>query len=145
VILGTGPLRLELETLAKSLGISDRLDFAGFHPEPWRLIAGADVFVLPSRWEGFGHVIVEAMAVGTPVVATDCDFGPREVLSGGVGVLVQPDDPADLAGGLVSVIRCKAGAAAMAATALERADFFSVDKIGPMFADLIAQVVTEKH
>ena len=69
-ILGDGPERDRLQALARDLGIADRVRFLGFQANPWRFMARADVFVLTSTYEGFGNVLIEAMACGTPVVAT---------------------------------------------------------------------------
>lgn len=69
-ILGDGAERARLEALAAARGLADRVHFLGFQQNPWRFIARADVFVLTSVYEGFGNVLVEAMACGTPVVAT---------------------------------------------------------------------------
>lgn len=92
MVLGEGPLRAEIEGLAGELGIADRVAMPGFHADPWPFYASADLFVLSSSSEGFGNVLVEAMAVGLPVVSTDCD-GPRELLAGGqFGQLVPLDD-----------------------------------------------------
>ena len=81
VILGDGHLRKELEELIESLGLQDRILLPGFYvdPSPWYLTA--DLFVLSSRWEGFGNVIVEALECGLPVVSTDCKSGPSEILN----------------------------------------------------------------
>src|SRR5262249_10461174 len=93
VILGEGPERGSLEALARELGLGARLAMPGFVENPWAWIGRASVFVLPSRWEGFASVLVEAMACGTPVVAADCDYGPREILHDGKnGLLVRRDD-----------------------------------------------------
>lgn len=69
-ILGEGSERAALERLAASLGIDTRVRFWGFQKNPWSFIARADVFALTSTYEGFGNVLIEAMACGTPVVAT---------------------------------------------------------------------------
>lgn len=82
VILGEGPLRKHLERQADLLGIQDRVWMPGFVDNPWWFIARSEVFALSSRWEGFGRVIVEALACGIPVVSTDCPSGPREILEG---------------------------------------------------------------
>jgi len=96
MILGEGPLRQDLVTLAERLGIADRVAMPGFFPDPWPFYASTDVFVLSSRSEGFGNVLVEAMAAGVPVVSTDCG-GPRDLLAGGqFGRLVPVDDIAAL-------------------------------------------------
>lgn len=83
VILGSGPLKGELEVLASSLGLSDSVYFAGFQSNPYAWMKAANVMVMSSAWEGFGNVLVEAMACGTPVVSTDCPSGPAEILEGG--------------------------------------------------------------
>ena len=69
-ILGDGPERARLEALARERGVGSLVRFLGFQQNPWRFIARADVFVLTSTYEGFGNVLIEAMACGTPVVAT---------------------------------------------------------------------------
>ncbi len=95
IVMGEGPLRDALAARAEVLGLSQRVVFAGFvaDPQPW--FAAAHALVLCSRYEGFGNVIVEAMACGTPVIATDCPHGPAEILNGGeFGVLV-PNGDAD--------------------------------------------------
>lgn len=89
-IIGDGPLRGELEAYARCLGIAERTKFHGFVSDPDRIMAEADIFALTSTSEGFGNVIVEAMAVGLPVVATDCPHGPREILNDGEYGLLAP-------------------------------------------------------
>lgn len=83
VILGEGHLRAELEAAAREAGIARDLDLPGFVDNVYAYLARSRLFVLSSAWEGFGNVLVEAMAVGTPVVATDCPTGPSEILDGG--------------------------------------------------------------
>lgn len=98
VILGEGSERSVLEELAKELGISDRLMMPGFVSNPFPYLRGAEVFVLSSRYEGMPNVLVQALALGTKVVATDCPSGPYEVLAGGkYGELVPVGDPVGLA------------------------------------------------
>ena len=93
VIFGQGELLGELQDQAKALGIQDIVEFAGYDANPYKFISGADLFVLSSRWEGFGNVLVEALACGARVVSTNCPSGPREVLDGGTfGDLVAVGD-----------------------------------------------------
>ncbi len=93
VILGEGDGKSRLIALAEDLGIHDRLSLPGFVDNPYAYMARADVFALSSAWEGFGNVIVEAMACGTPVVCTDCPGGPAEILKDGTyGPLVPVGD-----------------------------------------------------
>ena len=105
VILGEGPLETELRAQAADLGVGDRVLFPGFQDNPWAWFARARLFVLASRWEGFGNVITEAMACGAPVLSADCDFGPREQIEHGeTGWLVSPDSVAALTTGVDRVL-----------------------------------------
>ena len=98
VILGRGRRKAELEGLVGELGVAADFDLPGFHPNPYAFMARAGLFVLSSRWEGMPVVLVEALACGTPVVATDCPSGPAEVLAGGhCGALVPVGDDAAMA------------------------------------------------
>ncbi|MGK2940985.1 MAG: glycosyltransferase [Immundisolibacter sp.] len=98
LILGEGPQRAELAALATRLGISADLAMPGFCANPLPAMRQAAVFALTSRAEGFGNVLVEALACGCPVVSTDCPSGPREILDGGrYGRLVPVGDIESLA------------------------------------------------
>lgn len=103
VILGEGELRPELEAEVAERGLQNDVLLPGFVPNPYPYMRAAALFVLSSRWEGLPTVLVEAMACGTPVVATDCPSGPREILEGGrLGRLVGVADPAALAQALLA-------------------------------------------
>ena len=98
VVLGEGIERRRLNTLARELGIGHRVDFPGFHANPFAFMARSRLFALSSTREGMPNVLVQAMACGTPVVSTDCPSGPREVLEDGKwGALVPVGDPDALA------------------------------------------------
>jgi glycosyltransferase involved in cell wall biosynthesis len=98
LILGEGELRGELERLASELGVAEDVGMPGFYANPYALMSRASVFVQSSQWEGLPSVLVEAMACGTPVVATDCPGGTREILEDGhLGTLVPLNDDHALA------------------------------------------------
>lgn len=80
VIVGDGPERASLEKIRTQLNLSHSVDFAGWQKNPYAYIRGATCFVLSSRFEGFGLVLIEAMASGLPVISTDCPSGPAEIL-----------------------------------------------------------------
>lgn len=101
MILGEGEERHTLEGLISKLGLNEDVSLPGFVPNPYNFMAHATVFALSSRWEGLPTVLVEAMALGIPIVATDCPSGPREILKDGkYGHLVPVDDPVALAAAL---------------------------------------------
>ena len=105
LILGDGPLLGELRALAAALGVADDVLFAGFVANPHPCIERAAVLVLASRYEGFGNVLVEALAAGTPVVSTDCPAGPAEILEGGrFGRLVPVGDAGALADAVAATL-----------------------------------------
>jgi glycosyltransferase involved in cell wall biosynthesis len=105
LILGEGALRAELGALARRLGVADRVRLTGFVENPYAYMSRAAVFALSSRWEGSPNVLAEALAVGTPVVATDCPSGPREILQDGrYGTLVPVGDAQAMARGIEAAL-----------------------------------------
>lgn len=80
LLLGKGKLQAEMESLVKQLGLEDKVHFLGFNKNPYPFIKQARALVLSSRFEGFVRVVVEAVALGTPVISTDCPSGPNEIL-----------------------------------------------------------------
>lgn len=109
LLVGDGEERAALHSLALDLQISDRVEFAGGLVNPYPLVAGAALHVLSSRWEGCPNVLLEALALGVPVVSTDCPAGPRELLCNGrYGRLVPVGDHVALATAMDAEIRSPA-------------------------------------
>lgn len=105
VILGWGPDLPQLQALASELGVDSDVDFAGHVKNPFNYMAQASVFALSSAWEGFGNVLAEALAVGTPVVSTNCESGPAEILDNGkYGWLSPVGDSDALANSILEVL-----------------------------------------
>ena len=105
LILGDGSEREMLTGLATALGIADRVQLPGFAANPHAYVARASVLVLSSDFESLANVVIEAMAVGTPVIATDCPSGPAEALAGGrYGTLVPVGDEAAMAGAIAAAL-----------------------------------------
>lgn len=141
-ILGEGSERSCLEKLIRDLGLHPVVCLLGFQRNPYAYMRQADVFVLSSDYEGFGNVIVEAMALGIPVIATDCPYGPREILAGGkYGVLVPPGDEQALADAILSLLRDPDARRRLGAEAKKRAEEFSVEKIVLCYERLFLDLV----
>ena len=105
LIFGEGKDRPQLQALISELGLTEWVDLPGFTANPYAALARARLFVLSSAWEGSPNVLVEAMGLGTPVVATDCESGPREILAGGRhGPLVPVGDAERLAEAMATVL-----------------------------------------
>lgn len=105
VILGKGRQHDELLALAEQLGVAEDVDLAGFQPNPYAFMQHATLFAFTSLWEGLGFVLIETLALGTPVVSTDCPSGPREILKDGkYGSLVEMGDYAGLASAMIQTM-----------------------------------------
>jgi glycosyltransferase involved in cell wall biosynthesis len=133
LVIGEGEERGRLERLVHRLGHGDDVDLAGYSANPYPAMAAADALVLSSRREGLPTVLVEALALGTPVVATDCPSGPREILEGGrLGRLVPPRDPAALAHAVDTVL--DEGGRPAPRAALDR---YALDAITDRYLDVL--------
>lgn len=145
VLVGDGEERQALQQLAKDLGIGDDVIWPGYDPNPYRWIARANLFVLSSLYEGFGIVITEAMALGVPVVATDCPHGPAEILRGGQdGILVPPADERLLAQAMVRVLTDDSVREKLITAGQERVKTFSAMHVAEIYAQTIEAVAASK-
>jgi glycosyltransferase involved in cell wall biosynthesis len=154
LILGGGEEEGKLKALAGALGIAEAVHFTGFVDNPFYYVSRCRAFVLSSEYEGFGNVIIEALACGTPVLSTDCKSGPREILSphsdihqqcaavevGEYGLLTALDDES-LASGMEMLLRDEAMHARFAQTAKARARDFAADGMINHWLDLLKKVM----
>ncbi|MFH7243855.1 MAG: glycosyltransferase [Spirulina sp.] len=145
-IVGEGPLRPVLERQIQRLGLTNAVQLLGFRANPYQYMAAADLFVLPSLYEGFGNVIVEAMACGTPVLATDCPHGPAEILEQGKhGLLVPPANAEALAQGILSLLQNPALREQYGRCGLTRSLDFQADAIAGHYATMFNAVLAAPH
>jgi glycosyltransferase involved in cell wall biosynthesis len=133
VVLGEGLERTALERLARDLGVEQRVFLPGRVPDVAAWLRRAAVLVHPARWEGFGLGVLEAMLAGLPVVASNVSSLPELVVDGETGVLVRPDDPAELSAGIARALAApEMGDAGRARAATE----FSVERMARATARL---------
>lgn len=106
VIVGRGRDEASLKRLAQDLSVKERVSFVGWTSNPYAFMSKASLFVLSSRWEGSPNVLTEAMALGTPCVATDCPSGPSELLTGELRRhLVPVEDPETMAKAMLHTLQ----------------------------------------
>lgn len=137
VILGEGELREELGSTARALGLADAVSFPGFVENPFGYMARASVFALSSDWEGLPSVLIEALAVGCPIVSTDCPSGPREILQDGeYGRLVPTGDVGSLAAAIEATLTEKTKSSRLRERALDySSDRIAEEYIRELFGD----------
>jgi glycosyltransferase involved in cell wall biosynthesis len=142
VLVGDGPARAKLEELARHHGVADRVIFTGWQAEARRYLGGFDVFVLPSRYEGFPLSIIEAMLACLPVVATDVGSVSECVLAGETGAVVPPDDGKRLAETIWMLLESADLRMRMGEQGRERAiSLFSVDAMARSYEQLYAEIL----
>lgn len=133
LILGEGPLRKDLQTLITRLGLEEDIELPGFVMNPYPFIKHSELFVLSSRWEGFPNVLLEALALQTEVVATDCPTGPKELLASGTyGHLVAPGDYESLAVKIQDVLQ---GNSSPSQSLINRAMQYRLDNITAQYLE----------
>lgn len=148
-ILGEGEQRRALEALAAELGVAGDLYMPGFVRNPFQFMARSDLFVLSSLWEDPGHVLMEAAALGVPIVATDCPSGPRDFLEGGrLGTLCPMSDPDALAAAILESLGRGGRDSGTLEAAREKARRYSVPFSAASYLAVFegrARPVTEVH
>jgi GalNAc-alpha-(1->4)-GalNAc-alpha-(1->3)-diNAcBac-PP-undecaprenol alpha-1,4-N-acetyl-D-galactosaminyltransferase len=143
-ILGEGSERQALASLARQLGIEDLVSMPGIIKDPEAWMARCALFVLPSRYEGFPNALLEAMAMSCPVIAVDCDSGPREIIRDGEnGLLVPVEDSGALARAMDRLMEDAALRERLSANAFEVRERFAKETIVRQWRDLIEEVLRE--
>ncbi|MBW1863256.1 MAG: glycosyltransferase [Deltaproteobacteria bacterium] len=142
LIMGDGPLKGRLEKISLELGLSDKVKFLGFISEVSPMLSGLDIFVLPTLGEGFGLVLLEAMAHRLPIVSTNTMAVPEIVEDRKTGILVPPKDAAALKEAIETLIRSTDQRAKMGKRGWEKLiKTFSVDKMvyqtGSLYQELL--------
>jgi glycosyltransferase involved in cell wall biosynthesis len=141
VLVGSGPDTEGLRTLVSDLGLGANVVFRGILANPFPQVAASTAFVLSSEEEGFGLVLVEAMALGVPVISTDCPGGPREILhEGRAGLLVPAGDERALAHAMHRIATDPALRRALASAGVERAKDFTPSVVGRAWLEVLHDV-----
>jgi glycosyltransferase involved in cell wall biosynthesis len=146
LIVGEGEERPRLEALRRELKVEATCFLPGRAENPLPLIKQATVFALSSRYEGFGMVLLEAMAAGTPIVATDCPKGPREVLEGGrTGMLVQPENVEALTNAIEHLLASPSARDRLSRLGSERVRHYDAKRIALRWQSLIEELVRQRR
>lgn len=143
ILLGEGSEKDTLVHLCDHLGLSGVVKFVPFQQNPFPFFKRASVFVLTSKWEGFGNVIVEAMACETPVISTNCPGGPKSILNHGeFGVLVGLDNVSELASKIISELRVPSSPEFLA-NSKQRAMRYTVESVACEYKKILNSAWTE--
>ena len=146
IILGEGEDRPMLEGLAKKLNTSHAVSMPGHVANPYSYISKADVYVMSSRWEGPGHALIEAQALGIPSISTTCPAGPREtLLNGEAGLLVPVDDPPAMATAIERFLNDSATAHEMATKGQQAAKAWGVLEASHKWSVFLQQFAGENN
>ncbi len=143
LILGDGEQRSQLEQQVQSLGLTERVFMPGFVPNPHAYVRRSQAFLLSSDYEGLPRVLIEALAVGCPTVATNCPSGPDEILEGGKwGLLVPMNDSTAIATALFRVLTDGELAKTLSQQGIQRAQAFNADTVASQYQSLIEDCLT---
>jgi glycosyltransferase involved in cell wall biosynthesis len=144
LLIGDGPLRKKLENLAQQLNFFDKIVFSGMREDIPRLLNAIDIFVLPSLNEGMGRVLIEAMALAKPIVATRVGGVPDVIEDGSSGLLVPSADPDALANAICTIMKNPSLAARLASHAVTRSQKFSHTEMIRQLENLYKSVMSSK-
>ena len=141
-IVGDGPQKREIEQLISELKLNKKIKILGWRQNIYPFLKKAKVFVLSTNREGFGYVIIEAMSQGVPIIATNVNYGPPEILDNGkYGILVDKNDPLSLSRSMLKLMTNKRYYDSFKEKAKERSKFFSEEKMLRSYAVLINKLL----
>ncbi len=146
IILGEGLARKQLESLRNELGLNERVALPGIAKNPVEALKRADIFVMPSRHEGFPMSLCEAMACGLPVICTDCSSGPREIIRHDIdGLLVSSQDVNALAAAMDKLMSSESERMRLGSRAADITERFSLAHVMRMWEDLLHEHVSRRR
>ncbi|WP_245969493.1 glycosyltransferase [Thiocapsa rosea] len=145
-VVGDGPERSILEQRIRDWDLGDRVAFVGHRENVFPYMRKADIYVHTCQFEGFGYTMLEAMACGTPVLATDCPSGPREVLGAGrFGVLVAPSDAGALSSGIAGLLADPGRRERLSTLGMERAEDLSLARMAEGYQNAFLDMLRRRH
>jgi len=141
-IIGDGPLKEEYQALINNLNLEEHVILLGLIKNPFKYLAQSNIFVFSSLFEGFGMAILEAFASGLPVISTNCEWGPMEILNNGeYGILVKVGDSNDLAEKMITLAKDKELLLYYVKKATERLSYFDLSRIIKKWIHLIDSIL----
>ncbi|MGE5445310.1 MAG: glycosyltransferase [Ignavibacteriales bacterium] len=138
IVIGDGELKEELIKQAEELGVKDKVDFLGVKKNPFAYMARCDLFILSSLYEGLPNVLIEAMALGLPVISTNCPYGPSEIIEDGRnGILIPIGNPQAISEAILRVLGDKQLRDNLRTEAKRRAKDFSLENMVSEYTELL--------
>ena len=146
LIVGDGNSKYNLTQLVVKLNLVDDILFLGYQVNPFKYMRCAKIFILSSRFEGFGNVLVEAMVVNVPILSTDCPVGPREILlDGQAGLLVPVGDVEAIADGINQILTDSCTVRRLKENMLARVEDFSINKNIYQFYNILTSAIKQSN
>ncbi len=141
ILIGDGSEKLSLSKQIHQLGLQERVDLVGYDRNPYRYLAKSAIFIMPSLWEGLPIMLLEALSVGIPVIASDCPTGPRIILKNGeCGMLVPANDSLAIANSITKLLLDKKLREQFSLAAKKRSEEFSAQKSVNSYLNLLSEL-----
>lgn len=142
VIVGEGKDRENIISLSEKMGLKEKIILTGWQKNPFQYMNDAELFILSSNYEGWPNVIIEAMSQGCPVIATDCETGPKEIIKDNkFGILAPVKNPDEIARAAIKLLSDKNLKEHYREMGIKRAKEFDIEIIGKKYADVIKSII----